>query len=204
YAGGPGGAVYSLLSRDFAPKHDRLHSAVSRMKGLPALFAAGKANVQNPPKEFTALAIRMTKGSVGFFEKTVGPWAKEAAGTDAALLKDFEDANAKVLAAAKDFGEWLEKNLQPRSKGEYAIGAADYLAKLKYDEMVDMPLDELLAKGEANLEKDYRAFVETAKKIDATKTPKEVMAMLSDDHPSAEALIPTIRGSLEEARKFVA
>jgi uncharacterized protein (DUF885 family) len=203
YAQGPGGAVYSLMSRDFAPKHDRLRSIVARMKGLPALFAAGKANVQNPPKEFTALAIRMTKGGIGFFEKTVGPWAKDAAGSDAALLKEFDDANAKVVAAAKDFGEWLEKDLQPRSKGVYAIGEANYLAKLRYDEMVDMPLDELLAKGEANLEKDYAAFVETAKKIDATKTPKEVMASLADDHPSADALIPTVRGSLEDARKFV-
>jgi uncharacterized protein (DUF885 family) len=203
YASAAGGAVYSLMSRDFAPKHDRLRPMVARMRGIPANFAAAKANLKEPPKEFTALAIRMTKGSIGFFEKTVSAWAKDAAGGDAKLLADFEDANAKVIAAEKDFAAWLENDLQPRSTGKYAIGEANYLAKMKYDEMVEMPLDELLATGEANLAKDYAAFVETAKKIDATKTPKEVMAMISDDHPSAENLIPAVRASLEDARKFL-
>ena len=55
-----------------------------------------------------------------------------------------------------------------------------------------MPLAELLAMGEAKLEKDYAAFVETAKKIDPSKTPAEVMKSLSDDHPTAEDLIPSV------------
>jgi uncharacterized protein (DUF885 family) len=114
YASAAGGAVYSLMSRDFAPKHDRLRPMVARMRGIPANFAAAKANLKEPPKEFTALAIRMTKGSIGFFEKTVSAWAKDAAGGDAKLLADFEDANAKVIAAEKDFAAWLENDLQPR------------------------------------------------------------------------------------------
>ena len=57
-----------------------------RLKSIPAICAAGKANVQNPPKEFTTLAIRMAKGSAGFLQGTVAAWAKDAAGADAALL----------------------------------------------------------------------------------------------------------------------
>jgi uncharacterized protein (DUF885 family) len=66
-----------------------------------------------------------------------------------------------------------------------------------------MPLDGLLARGEAQLEKDHREFVETAKKIDARKSPAETMASLSADHPSADDLIPSVRRSVEEARDFV-
>lgn len=203
YAGSPGNAIYSLMSRDFAPAHDRLRSAVSRMKGMPAIYVAAKANLKNPPKEFTALAIRMTKGSIGFFEKTAAKWAKEAAGPDTALLAEFDAANAKIVAGAKDFAAWLESDLQPRSKGAYAIGAESFLAKLRYDERVEMPLEQLLARGEANLAKDYAAFVETAKKIDASKTARQVEAMLADEHPTAESLIPSIRDSLEDARKYL-
>ncbi|HEV8267538.1 MAG TPA: DUF885 domain-containing protein, partial [Thermoanaerobaculia bacterium] len=104
----------------------------------------------------------------------------------------------------KEFSEWLEKDLLPRSKGSYAIGPENFLKKMKYDEMVEMPLAELLAKGEANLEKDYKAFVETARKIDPKKTPAEVMKSLSDEHPSADELLPSVRRSIEEARAFVA
>jgi uncharacterized protein (DUF885 family) len=203
YAGLPGGAADSLIKRDFAPAAERLRSLVAREKLMPAVYAAGKANLVNPPKEFTDLAIRMAKGSAGYFAGTVALWAKEAAGSDAALWKDFEQANAQVVAATRDFASWLEKDLLPRSKGSYAIGAANFLAKMKSDDMVEMPLAELLAKGEAQLAKDSAAFVETAKKIDPSKTPAQVMKSLSDEHPTPENLIPSVAQSVENARKFL-
>ena len=55
YASLPGGALDALMKRDFAPKTERLRSLVARLRGVPAVFAAGKANVKNPPKEFTDL-----------------------------------------------------------------------------------------------------------------------------------------------------
>lgn len=203
YAGLPGGAVDGLMKRDFAPAPERLRSVIARLKAIPALFAAARTNVQNPPKEFTDLAIRMAKGSAGFFEGSVATWAKGAAGADAALWKEFETANGTVVAAAREFAVWLEKDLLPRSKGNYAIGEANFLAKLKHDDMVEMPLAELLAKGEAQLQKDYAAFVATAKQIDPAKTPAQLMAALSDTHPTPEGLVPAVRNSVEDARRYL-
>jgi uncharacterized protein (DUF885 family) len=203
YAGLPGNAADILIKRDFAPAAERLRSLIARLKQVPAVYAAAKANLVNPPREFTDLAIRICKGSAGYFSGTVAAWAKNAAGNDAALLREFNDANAPVVAATRDFAEWLEKDLLPRSKGSYAIGAANFLAKMKYDERVDMPLADLLAKGEAQLAKDYAAFVETARKIDPTKTPAQVMKSLSDDHPTPDTLIPSVDRSVENARRFL-
>jgi uncharacterized protein (DUF885 family) len=199
----PGGAIDGLMKRDFAPAPERLRSVIARLQQVPRVHAAAKENLKDPPKEFTDLAIRMSRGSVGFFEKAVASWARQAAGGDAGLLKQFEDANAQAAAAARDFTEWLQKDLLPRSHGRYAIGAANFLAKLKYDDMVELPLPELLAKGEAQLVKDHAAFVETAKKIDASKTPAQVMAQLSDTHPAADDLIPSVARSVEAARQFI-
>ena len=44
------------------------------------VYAAGKANVQTPPREFTDLAMRMSPGSVGFFERSVATWARGGRG----------------------------------------------------------------------------------------------------------------------------
>src|SRR6185295_18319179 len=85
----------------------------------------------------------------------------------------------------------------------YALGEQSFLEKLKYDELVELPLAELLAKGEANLKKDHDAFVATARRIDPKKSAAEVMAMLGNQHPSAEELIPSVRRSVEAARQFV-
>jgi Bacterial protein of unknown function (DUF885) len=203
YAGLPGGAVDVIMKRDFAPKKERLRSLVSRLRGVPAVFAAGKANVKNPPREFTDLAILRAKGSIGFLEGGVSLWARDAAGGDSGLLAEFETVEGAAVVAARDFQSYLEKDLLPRSKGDYALGAERFLEKLKDEELVDLPLADLLAKGEAQLAKDHAAFVATAKQIDATKKPAAVVALLETDHPTADGLLPAIRQRLEAARKFV-
>ncbi len=203
YAGLPGGAIDGLMKRDFAPAAVRLKSLIAREKAILGVYQAARLNLKNPPREFTDLAIRMTKGSVGFFQGSVATWAKDAAGPDAALLARFQQVNAEVIAATTDFASWLETNLKPRSTGRYAIGADHFLAKMKYDEMVEMPLADLLAKGEAQLAKDYAAFVATAKLIDPARSPAEVMKGLSDAHPTADDLIPSVRRSIDEAREYL-
>jgi uncharacterized protein (DUF885 family) len=203
YAGLPGGAVDAMMKRDFAPKKDRLRAMVARLRGVPAIYAAGKANVADPPREFTDVAIGRAKGTGGFLEGAVATWARDAAGGDTALLAEFEAANREAIAANRAFLAWLQSDLLPRSKGSYVLGEKLYLEKLKLDEMVELPLAELLAKGEANLKKDHDDFIATAKKIDPSKTAMQVMATLGDQHPTADDLIPAVRRSVEAARQFV-
>ena len=203
YAGLPGNAIDLLIKRDFAPPADRLRAVVSRERHIPAVFEAARQNVKNPPHEFTDLAIRMTKGSLGFFEGPVMIWAEAAAGPDKKLLAEFHEWNARTIAAFRTFSGWLENDLKPQSKGQYAIGKDLFLAKLKAEEMVAISLEKLLARGEANLEKDYQSFVSTAKQIDPHKSPTEVMKSLSDQHPTADDLIPSVRRSVEAARLYL-
>jgi len=203
YVGTPGGAIDALMKRDFAPKKKRLELVTSRLQEIPGMIVAMKANVVEPPKEFTDLAIRMAAGSVGFYKETVAAWAKDAAGGDAAILGWFEKANTGAIAAMEDAAGWLKKDLLPRSNGRYAIGQTLFAKKLKYEEMVDLPIGEILAIGEANLEKDYKDFVETAKRIDPKKTPAQVMADISKDHPTEADLIPATRRTLASIRSFL-
>ena len=203
YAGLPGGAIDGLIKRDFAPASDRLRMVIAREAHIPAVFNAARQNLTSPPKEFTDLAIRMAKGSVGFFEGSVATWAKTAATGDAALLAEFTTANAATIESVRAFASWLETDLKPKSTGQYAIGAANFLAKLRFEEMVEIPLPDLLAKGEAQLAKDYAEFVATARLIDPDKSPLEVMQALSDNHPTPESLLPDVRKSINEARQFL-
>jgi uncharacterized protein (DUF885 family) len=199
----PGGAIGGLIKRDFAPAAARLASITSRLRQVPFVYEAARGNLKNPPKEFTDLAIRMARGLAGFLENGVAAWAKDAAGGDAALLADFTGANAAAIAATKSFADWMEKDLLPVSRGNYAIGADNFSKKLLYSDMVEMPLAELLALGEAQLEKDHQDFIEAAKQIDPARTPAEVMKSLSDVHPTADDLIPSVRRTVEEARQYV-
>ena len=198
-----GGAIDGLIKRDFAPAAERLRGVIAREHAIPSLFAAARGNLDNPPSEFTDLAIRMIRGSIQFFKASVATWARSAAGDDVALWSEFEAANLRVVLETREFANWLETDLKPRSKGAYAIGSGSFLAKLKFEEDVEISLPDLLARGEAQLAKDYTAFVATAKRIDPAKTPAEVMKALSEDHPSASDLIPSVRRSVESARAYL-
>lgn len=203
YVGTPGSAIDNLMKRNFAPAAERLPSVIARLRATPALLSALRANVDNPPREFTDLAIRIAEGSVGFFKETVRDWARDAAGSRTELFKEFETANAGVIRPLEETVAWLKSDLQPRSKGRYAIGADNFARQLLYEEMVDIPLDKLLAIGEANLRKDQEAFRAIANRIDATKPPAEVMQDLSKDHPTENDLIPAARRTIEKARQFL-
>jgi len=199
----PGEGIDVLLKRDFAPAAERLRSITARLRKIPAVYAAGKANVKAPPKEWTDLALRMANGSLGFFQDSVPAWAKEAAGGDMLALADFNRANTTAFAATQDWIHFLEKELKPRSTGSWAIGPAFFAEKLQTEEMISEPLDALLAKGEAQLKADNEAAAETARLIDPRRTASEVMVMMQSDHPTAKDLVPAVRRSLEGVRQFV-
>lgn len=203
YAGAAGSAVDLLMKRNFAPPLERLRSVTARLRGIPAILAAMKANVDNPPKEFADLAFQMAAGSVGFFRGSVAAWAKESAGADTAALRAFTLVNDSVVAALQSAADWIKSDLLPRAKGSYAIGAQAFADKLKYEEMIDLPLSRVLALGEANLAKDHRDFLAVAATVAPGKTPAQAMATLESEHPSMDSLIPSARNTIEGARQFL-
>ena len=203
YVALPGNAIDLLMKRNFAPPAERLRAVTARLRGVPALLTAMHANVVNPPRELTDLAIRIAGGSVGFFKSDVAGWARGAAGTDAAALREFTVANDSAVLAMQRASGWLERELLPRSHGRFAIGAKAFADKLRYDEMVDIPLDRLLALGEAQLAKDHRDFVATARLVAPGRSPQEAMASLETDHPTAATLIPSAKATVEGAREFL-
>lgn len=203
YLSKPAEGIDLLIKRSFAPPAERLKAVIGRLKAAPPLIASMKTNVKDPPREFTDLGIIVAKGSVGFFRTDLPAWAKTAAGQDEKLFAEFVEANKPVVEAFEDALKWLTTELLPKSTGQYAIGADAFLKKLETEEMVDLPLDKLLAIGEANLKRDQRELAATAKKIDPKRTPAEVLAVLNEDHPKPEELVAATRGTIERTRKFL-
>jgi uncharacterized protein (DUF885 family) len=203
YLNKPAESIDLLMKRTFAPPAERLKLIIGRLKATPALFAAMKVNIDNPPKEFADLALIVAKGSVSFFKDDLATWAKTAAGDDAKLQADFEAANKPVIAAFEAAAVWIEKELLPKAKGSYAIGAEAFAKKLELEEMVDIPLPKLLEIAEATLKRDREDFAATAAKIDPKKTPEQVLTLLTDETPKPDDLVAATRGTIERTRKFL-
>jgi hypothetical protein len=201
YSSGITNSAFVIMSRTFAPPEARLKVLTARERLMPQVLADARANLKNPPRIYTEVAIEQMQGNISFFRNDV-PLAFKAV-TDAALLKDFQAANSAVIAALGDYEKWLKEDLLPRSKGDFRLGAANYAKKLLYEEMVDIPLDHLLKIGYDDLHKNQKAFAETAARVDRSKTPQQILAELEKDHPTGDKLLDTFRGTLTGLREFI-
>jgi len=202
YSSTASNAAFVIMSRKFAPPEERLKSLTARERQMPALFAAARANLQNPPRIYTEVALEQLPGIISFFQKDV-PLAFNAV-KDRALLDQFQQANGTVIHDLESYQAFLKNDLLPRSKGDFRLGADNYSKKLLYDEMVDIPLDRLLEIGYANLRQNQQAFRDTAKKIDPSKTPQQILDEVRKDHPSADKLLDAFRDTLGGLRDYIA
>jgi uncharacterized protein (DUF885 family) len=201
YSGAVTGSIFALIKRNFAPLPERLRSVIEREKQIPRALMQAREVLRNPPKIYTDIAIEQLPGNVDFFQTTVTETFKDV--QDAALRAEFKRSNDTAIAALKDYQTFLQKDLLPRSNGTFAIGAENYRLKVLYDEMVDMPLPQLLKIGYAQLRKDQRAFIETARRIDPNKSPEEVLKEVEKDHPSAGTLLSSAQQQLDGLRQFL-
>ena len=194
-------SIFALIKRDFAPPEERLRSVIEREKQISRALTQARGVLRTPPKIYTRIAIEQLPGNIDFFQTTVPEAFKNV--NHAALLADFKQSNDAAIAALKDYQGWLQKNLLPRSRGTFAIGAENYRLKLLYDEMVDVPLPRLLKIGYAQLRKDQQALVETARRIDPKKKPEDVLKELERDHPTADTLLSSAQQQLDGLRQFL-
>jgi uncharacterized protein (DUF885 family) len=201
YASTASGGAFVIMSRTFAPADARLRALIAREKLMPKLFADGKANLKNPPKIYTEVAIQQVPDIITFFQNDVPLAFKEV--KDAALLDEFHQSNAVVIKELQGWLTWLKQDLLPRSKGDYKLGADNYRKKLLYDEMVDIPLDKLLEIGYADLRRNQEAFRDTAKKIDPKKTPQQILNEAEKDHPPADKMLQAFRDTLSGLREYI-
>jgi uncharacterized protein (DUF885 family) len=201
YSSACANGAFVLLERNFAPADDRLRSIIAREKQMPALLAAARVNLQDPPRVFTEIAIEQLPDIITFFQHDV-PEAFAAA-KDPALKSEFVQTNAAVISALQDYLHWLKTDLLPRSNGDFRIGADAFRKKLEYDEMVDIPLDKLLEIGWADLRKNQLQFNAIASELEPGKDPRRVLLDLDEDHPAPDQLLNAFRSTFNGLIAFI-
>jgi len=194
-------SIFGLISRKFAPPAERLKSVIAREKLIPQVFVEGRLLLKNPPKIYTEIAIQQLPGNESFFANDVPLAFKDV--TDPALMAEFKTVNQQVIDALKSYETFLRTDLLAKSHGDYRIGAENFRKKLAYDEMIDIPLDQLLKIGYDNLHANQHALIEVAKQIDATKTPRQVSEELFTDHPAPDQLLQSFRDTFASLIAFI-
>jgi uncharacterized protein (DUF885 family) len=201
YSSGVTNSVYVIMSRNFAPAADRMKSVIARERQIPAVFEAARANLKNPPRIYTEVAIEQLPGIISFFENDVPSAFKEV--TDQKLVAEFQQSNGMAIDALKRYQAFLQNDLLARSGGDFRLGADLFRKKLLYEEMVDLPLDKLLEIGMADLRRNQEAFKQTAARIDPGKTPQQILDEATRDHPTPDHLLQSFRDVLGGLKDYI-
>ena len=201
YSSGITNSAFVLMERKFASPDDRLRSLVAREKLMPAVFIEARKNLTNPPRIYTEIALEQLPDIISFFENDVPEAFHDA--EDPTVIAEFHRTNAAVIAALRDYQQWIKTDLLPKSNGDFRIGAENFSKKLLYDEMVDTPLDQLLTIAYADLHRNQAEFERIAKDVDPTKTPKEVLAELATVHPAPGQLLQAFHDRFDSEIGFI-
>ncbi len=201
YSSGIANSAFTIIERDYAPADVRLAALIEREQQMPAALEAARANLVNPPKIFTEVALEQLPGIIGFFQNDI-PAAFNSV-KDPKLLEEFHASNAAVIQALNSYQRWVKMDLLPKSNGDFRIGAATFSAKLRDDEMVDIPLDRLLTIGYADLHKNQEQFRQIAHELDPSKTPMQVLGELQSDHPEPDQLLGKFHDTFNNLIQFI-
>jgi uncharacterized protein (DUF885 family) len=209
-----GNAIYELLARDFAPLKTRLRNVKERLVAVPAVIAAARANLKNPPQIFTQTAISQNKGAINLIRNELTSFAAE----EPEVKNELVVAQTAALEALEDYGRWLEKDLLPRSTGDFRLGDEKYRRKLAFALESDLTKEEILRRGMADLKATQDAMYEVALPIykkyfpeernaarlaDKKTVIKSVLGKLAETRPTNDTIVDLARQDLKETTDFV-
>lgn len=208
YASAISDGVHNLMTMENAPPSARMELVTAKLRRVPRLLEAARANLTNPPRTLAERGVTMFRGASGMlatdlalaFPEPIGATRDSTRGS----TRDSMTAEANRAREAIDaFVTHLETNVVPRSDGAIALGAAYVEARYRAEELIDLPVDELLAIGRRELAREQLLFTEKAKAVDPTRDPLDVWRDVLRDHPPRGGLVAATQAVVDTLRAFV-
>src|SRR5215210_5154849 len=103
----------------------------SKLRRVPRLLAAARANIDDPPRVFLARGIAMMRGAAEILATDL-PQAFDAV-KDEQLHREMRTAARDARHAIEEYARDLEARV-PTAHGEFAIGAASLAARYHAEE----------------------------------------------------------------------
>lgn len=207
----PGGAIYGLLERDFAPLPDRLRNAASRLRAVGAMLESAKKNLRDAPRIHVETAISQTAGTRNLFGSVLDSFVAKAP----EMRDTIAPAQHDALAALDDWVRWLKSDLLGRATRDFRIGPELYRHKLFYALNSSLSPEDVRARAERDLLETQTELYQTATRLypkllgsaipdrDRKAIIRAVLDKLAEQKPEAGTIVEQARRELVEATAFV-
>ncbi len=207
-------SVFGLFTQSTLPRHRNVENAVSRIAFIPAVIAAAKESIKNPPKVLTEVAIKRTDGAISFYEKDIFALAEESP-----QISPLASPCRKAAESLRDYKKFLEQVVLPRSNGEWRIGEKKFGEKLAMELDAGLSAQEVIDTAEAEANRVEREMYYVAKQlwssifkskpvpaddtIGRRETIRAVLSELGKDHGQSATLVNDARSTVEKIKTFI-
>jgi uncharacterized protein (DUF885 family) len=214
-----GGALYSLMAREFAPLPERLESATARMEKIPRLLAQARAELQpaRVPAPHAATYVNQNRGLKSIVTDMIEPHKNELSASKRARL---ERAIVAFNAAVDEHQAWIEGTLVPAATADYRVGAQTFDTALRFTLQSDLSRAEIKRRAEAAVvsvrEEMYRvsrqalAGVANAPAMPDAPTLEQQQTVIraaldlaANDRPPRDQLVEVATAGVREADAFL-
>ena len=214
-----GGAIYNLMAREYAPLADRLKAASARLGKLKTLYAVARANldVARVPTIYAEQARARNRGVLSLIDQFIRPNLDVLQGAD---REEMQTAILSAIRAVNEQQRWIEKELLPKAKGDFRVGAEQFDKQLAF--ALHSPLDraEIRKRADSELKRTREEMYEVARQVLAGKpkapplpsdpSPEEqqnaiaaALDLAAADRPPRDKVVEFAKNEIEKTTAFV-
>lgn len=207
-------STYLLLTQSSHNLSENVRSSVARMEQMKKLVDGARLNLKNPPKLLTEIAIRRAKGAVGYYTSDIFALSGETK-----QLSELTTASKIAIAGLNDYITFLEKEVLPRSNGDWRLGKAKFAEKLLLELDANMTADEVLHMAETEAVRVENEMYVMARQLWASLYPGKtlpvddpagrrlvirlVMAELAKNHGDEKSLLNDAKKTVSEVKAMI-
>ena len=201
YASALSDGVHNLMAMESDPAPMRMRRIISKLEKVSTLLDAGRANLDNPPRLLAERGVAMMRGAIGMLGRDLD--LAFAADSNTVLRDSLRAAADGAIPKVTAWVEWLETVVVPNATGDIAIGGENVARRYLAEDMVDTPLDTMLAIGERELKVAQDEFRAAAGRLAPGRDALDVWREVRRNHPAPGEVVAATRATVDSLSAFV-
>ena len=201
YASALTDGIHNLMTVESDPPDVRMRRIIAKLAAVPRLLASVRANDVNPPRLFAERGATFMRGASEMLGKDLD--LAFATVSNPVLRDSLRRAADKAIPLIDAYTTYLERDVIPRTTGDFAIGGANVARRYRAEELIDIPLPALVALGERELLREQAAFRAAAEQLAPGKDPQATWLSVRRDHPALGGVVRSTQLVVDSLTRFV-
>jgi len=190
-----GDSLFLLFQRETRPLEERFNAIKSRLEKALDYLEKSKERIEEPVKPYVEIAIEEVSGLPSLIASLERTYKAKCLGE----LREAEE----VIKAIKDYREWLEREVLPKSSERYYIGREAFEELLRV-RRINISIDDIVKLGERGAEDERERARKLAIEIIGNENYLEALNLVKSHHPKSYSEVKEyVSKLLKEAKEFI-